>query len=98
MSDGDVEMVTYSIEDDEGDSSEVTLPAGLVDVFTEDGDTRADAVADVALMSFVGRAHSVVHHSQGEPSEELQALEQAALDLFEERFGVTYAEATGHDH
>ena len=99
MADGDdVETVTYSIEGPDGDAAEVALPGDLVDVFAEEGDSRTEVIADVTLMSFVGRAHSVVHHGQDEPSDELRALEQAALDLFEERFGMTYGEATGHQH
>jgi len=99
MSDADaVETVTFTIEGPDGESSDVTLPAGLVDLFAEEGDSRATVVADISLMAFVQRAHAVVHHSEGEPSDELRALEQSALDLFEERFGLTYAEATGHAH
>ena len=32
------------------------------------------------------------------PDEELRAIEADALERFEERFGVSYAEATGHSH
>lgn len=94
----DVETVTYRVESPDGDAAEVTLPGGLVDLFIEGEETRAQAVADVTLMAFVGRAHSIVHHSEGEVDEEVEALEAAALDLFEERFGMTYGEATGHQH
>lgn len=94
----DTESITFSVEGPDGESDEITLPAGLVDLFAEEGDTRTEVVADIGLMAFVQRAHSVVHHSQGEPDEELQELEQAALDLFEERFGMTFGEATGHQH
>ncbi len=94
----DTETVTFSVEGPDGETDEIELPAGLVDLFAEEGDTRAEIVADVGLMAFVQRAHSVVHHSEGQAGEELQALEEAALDLFEERFGMTFGEATGHQH
>jgi hypothetical protein len=94
----DVETVTFSVEGQDGETDEITLPEGLVDLFAEEGDTRTEVVADVGLMAFVQRAHSIVHHSQGEPGEELEELEEAALDLFEERFGLTFGEATGHQH
>jgi hypothetical protein len=49
-------------------------------------------------MSFADRAHALAHHAEGEADEELEAIEEAMLDRFEERFGMTYAEATGHSH
>lgn len=94
----DTETETYTVEAPDGSTDDVTLPAGLVDVFSEPDDAPAEVFGDVALMAFVQRAHAVVHHSEGETSQELQDIEAAALDLFEERFGVTYAEATGHQH
>jgi hypothetical protein len=94
----EVDTETYTVEAPDGSTGDVTLPAGLVDVFSEPDDTPAEVFGDVALMAFVQRAHAVVHHSEGDPGEELQAIEAAALDLFEDRFGVTFAEATGHSH
>lgn len=95
----DVDVVTFSIEGPDGATDDIDLPAGLVEMFAEeDDDSRAEVVADIALMSFVGRAHQVVHHSEGEPGEELEAIEEAALDIFEDRFDMTYGEATGHSH
>ena len=90
---------TFTIEDADGSTDELELPAELVELFSEeDDDSQAQVVGDIALMAFAQRAHMVVHHNEDEPSEELQAIEEATLDQFEERFGMTYGEATGHQH
>jgi len=90
---------TFTIEDADGNTDELTLPAELVELFSEeDDDSQAQVVGDMSLMAFAQRAHMVVHHNEDNPSEELQAIEEATLDQFEERFGMTYGEATGHQH
>ncbi|AHG03851.1 hypothetical protein HALDL1_09750 [Halobacterium sp. DL1] len=90
---------TFTIEDADGNTDELTLPAELVELFSEeDDDSQAQVVGDISLMAFAQRAHMVVHHNEDNPSEELQAIEEATLDQFEERFGMTYGEATGHQH
>ena len=93
----EVETISFAIEADDGTEDEVTLPAGLADLVAEGDQTSAETVGDVVLLSFASRAHHVVHHGEG-ADEELEAQEEAAMDLFEERFGVTFAEATGHHH
>ncbi|WP_255193937.1 DUF7545 family protein [Natronobeatus ordinarius] len=93
----DVETTTFTIESESGDEDEVTLPAGLVDLVADGDQSPAETVGDVALLSFASRAHHVVHHGQG-ADEDLEAQEARAMELFEERFGVTFAEATGHHH
>jgi hypothetical protein len=94
----ETEDLTFTVTDANGDESEVTLPGGLVDAFAEEGDTRAEVAGDVLQMAFTERAHAVVHHGEGEVGPGLEAAEERALDLFEKRFGVTYGEATGHQH
>ncbi|MFB6124069.1 MAG: hypothetical protein ABEJ78_11510 [Haloferacaceae archaeon] len=89
---------TYTIEAPNGDTDTVELPDGLVDVLSEQGESPATVVAEVALLSFVQRAHSIVHHSDGEVPEDLIEIDEKAEELFEERFGVSFAEATGHQH
>ena len=90
--------LTFDIEADDGTTDSFSVPAALVDRLSE-GDAPAAAVAgDVAVMAFAGRAHALVHHGHGEADEELAAAEASMLDLFEDRFGLSYAEATGHAH
>ena len=96
MSD-DVDTVTLSISADDDTTDEVEVPAGLVDIVAEGDQETAETVADVVLLSFASRAHHVVHHGQG-ADPELEAQEERIMELFEERFGVTFGEATGHQH
>ena len=93
----EVETISFAIQSDDGTADEVTVPAGLVDLVAEGGQSPAETVGDVVLLSFASRAHHVVHHGEG-ADEELEAQEEVVMDLFEERFGVTFAEATGHHH
>ncbi|WP_049921358.1 DUF7545 family protein [Halopiger djelfimassiliensis] len=92
----EVDTITFSINGDDT-ADEITVPAGLVDLVAEGDQTAAETVGDVVLLSFASRAHHLVHHGDG-ADEELEAQEERVMDLFEERFGVTFGEATGHQH
>ncbi|MFT4931384.1 MAG: hypothetical protein ACI91T_001259 [Natronomonas sp.] len=94
----DIETTTVRIESEDGATDELTLPQELIDMVDEGGQTEAEVVADVAMLSFASRVHHLVAHSEGEPDEEMQAIEGETMDRFEERFGMTFGEATGHDH
>mgnify|MGYP006296926901 CR=1 FL=1 len=91
----DTTLVTVTTPDGEED---VALPTGLLDMLAEEGESDADVVADLALMSCAQRVHAAVHHGQGGPDAEMEAIESTTMELFEERFGMTFGEATGHDH
>jgi len=92
------ETQTFTIVGPDGAENEVDLPIGLVDVLAEQGDDPTEVVGDVVMMGFAERAHAIVHHSQGETPEDLKEIADLAEELFEERFGMTFAEATGHQH
>ena len=94
----DVETATVRIESDDGEIDELTLPRELLAMVDEGGQSDAEIVADVAMLSFASRVHHLVAHSEGEPDEEMQNIEAETMDQFEERFGMTFAEATGHSH
>ena len=81
-----------------GEQTRFDLPAGLVDRLSEPGDSRATVVADIAVMAFTGRAHALAHHGEGDADQAVADIEADMLDRFEDRFGLTYAEATGHSH
>jgi len=89
--------VTVTI-DTKGSTEDITLPADLVE-FLAEGDPTATVVADITTFAFTQRAHAMAHHS-GEIPEDLdvEAIEDRAMELFEERFGASYEEVTGHSH
>lgn len=93
----DKHVVEISIEGPDGDDV-VELPARFIEMLAEDGQTPAAVVGDLALFGCAQRIHATVHHGEGDPGEELAAIEATTMDLFEERFGVSYGEATGHHH
>jgi hypothetical protein len=93
-----VDTETYTIEAPDGNSEAVELPEGLVDILSEQGEAKETVVADITLLAFAQRAHALVHHSEGEVTEDIAEIGETAEDLFEERFGVSFAEATGHQH
>ncbi|MFC7250204.1 hypothetical protein ACFQJ5_10185 [Halomicroarcula sp. GCM10025324] len=92
------DTVTLTIETDDA-TDELTVPSGLLDILREtDDETDPQVIGDLAMFGLAQRIHSAVHHAQGEPDAEIAALEEQTLDLFEERFGTTFGELTGHDH
>ena len=91
------ETVTLSIEGD-AETDEVTLPLGMLDLLREAEESDAEVVGDLALFSCAQRIHATVHHAEGGDTERYRAIEERTMALFEERFGATYGELTGHDH
>lgn len=93
----EVDTTTITITTDDDTTDDVTLPAGLIDLVAEGDQSSAETIGDVTLLSFASRAHHIVHHGN-ETDPELEAQEERVMELFEERFGVTFGEATGHQH
>jgi hypothetical protein len=91
------ETTTVTIEVD-GDSDEFTIPVTLTEALSEDDETSAEVVGNLALLGLAQQAHGIVHHSHGDVGEELEAAEEATLEEFEERFGQSFQEMTGHSH
>jgi hypothetical protein len=84
--------------DAEESSEEIALPADLVE-FLAEGDPAADVVADVTLFAFTQRAHTLAHHSDEIPEDaDFDAIDERAMELFEDRFGASFQEVTGHSH
>ena len=92
--------VTLRIEsaDDGDDKDEVTLPEEMLDLMREDGESDAEIVGDLALFSCAQRIHATVHHAEGGDTERYRKIEEQTMELFEDRFGASYAELTGHQH
>jgi len=93
----DAQTVEISIEGEDGDD-QLTLPASLLGMFAENDESDAEVVGDLAMINAAQQIHAATAHGHGEPSEEIQAVESQLMDLFEQRFGQTFGEMTGHDH
>ncbi len=91
------ETTTVTIEV-EGEQDEFSVPVALTEALSEGEETSADVVGNLALLGLAQQAHGIVHHSHGDVGEELEAAEQAMLDEFEQRFGQSFEEMTGHSH
>jgi len=93
-----MDSVSFQIEGPDG-TDEIELPEGILHLLSEDDDdSMAQVVGDIAVMAFASRAHAIAHHQEGEPNAEISELEEETMDVFEDRFGMTYGEATGHQH
>lgn len=91
------DTVTLQIDGPDG-SDEVTLPSELLELMREGEETDAEIVGDLALFSCAQRIHATVHHAEGGDTAEYKRIEETTMELFEDRFGASYAELTGHHH
>lgn len=81
------------------ETEEIELPADIVDLYREEAnESDAQVIADMLVMAFSERAHAIAHHGEGGDEETIQRIEDDMMAIFEDRFGMTYAEATGHSH
>lgn len=88
----------YAITIEAGDSTdEVSVPADALDALTEDG-TPAETAGDLVMLGLAQQLHGAVHHGHGDVDDELEAAEADLMEDFEERFGVSFGEMTGHSH
>jgi len=93
---GDTE--TYSITGPDDTEESFELPAGLVDILSEQGEPSTRVVSDVVVQAMAQQAHVIAHHSEGEVPDDIAAMSETAEALFEERFGQSLQEALGHSH
>ncbi len=92
------ETTTFTIEGDDGSSDRLSIPEQLLGMLRTGEESPAEIVGDLAMLTCAQQIHVVAHHTEGEMDEELAAVEARTMELFEERFGATYAEVTGHSH
>lgn len=90
--------VTFAIDSDDGSSDEVVVPTALLETLADGDETSAETLGDLAMLSAAQQVHAMLHHSPGEPDDDLKAIEEETMALFEDRFGVSFAEMTGHAH
>lgn len=91
------EDVTLTIEAPDGTQDTLTLPGPLLEMLAEADETAPEVVGDMAMLTCANQVHHAAHHGE-EVGEDLESTEERTMDLFEERFGVTFGEATGHSH
>ncbi|ERG89889.1 MAG: hypothetical protein J07HX5_02061 [halophilic archaeon J07HX5] len=96
-SDSETETVTVSLTTNDTTET-VTVSRAMIELLREDDETAPGVIGDMAVLSLAQQAHGIVHHSDGEVPEQIAAAEDHTMALFEERFGQSYAEMTGHDH
>lgn len=93
---GDTE--TYTVSGPDGDEDTFELPAGLVDVLSEQGEPSTRVISDVVVQAMAQQAHVIVHHAEGEVPDDLAEMNETAEELFEARFGQSLQDALGHSH
>jgi hypothetical protein len=91
------ETLTARIETDD-DSDPVEVPAALVDMLKEGEEATSEVLGNLVQIGLAQQAHAAVHHAEGEPDEVLVDAEALMMELFEDRFGQTFGEMTGHSH
>ena len=91
----DAEDVTVTV-DAAGDRRTLELPAGFVDLIREPGESAADVVADLVLLSAAQRTYEAVHFSEGGVPEEIEAVNERVQERFEAEFGTTIQDVAGY--
>lgn len=93
-----VTTTTFTIDGDDGSTDEISVPAPLLELLADGDESPAETLGDLAVLSCAQQVHAISHHSQGESDEGIEAIEEETMALFEERFGASFAEMTGHSH
>ena len=92
------ETQTLTITDESGGKDEIELPAGMVELIVPPELDPAEGIGDLVVASCAQRIHAVLHHSEEDSDDDLEAIEAAIMEQFEDRFGASFAEVTGHHH
>ena len=91
----DPDDVTVTI-DAEGDRRTLEIPVGFVDLLREPGESAADVVADVVLLSAAQRTYEAVHFSEGGVPEDIETVNERVQEVFEAEFGTTVQDVAGY--
>lgn len=79
-----------------GDRRTIELPTGFVEFIREPGESAADVVADLVLLSAAQRTYEAVHFSEGEIPGELHEIDERMQARFEAEFGTTIRDVAGY--
>ena len=97
----DLETTTVSLETDDAEDT-LELPVALIEMLTEGEEDVPTVVADIAMFGLAQRVHTAVHHSEGDPSTaveaDIEAIEAATDERFQERFGSSFEDLLDHSH
>lgn len=92
-----VETVSVTIET-EDNSDELEIPVDALDLLDEGDEGVPTVLGDLALLGVAQQIHGIIHHSQEDVGADIEAAEEKTMELFEERFGQSFADMVGHDH
>jgi hypothetical protein len=92
-----VDTQTYTIDGPDGEET-VELPTHIIDLMGRGEESGATIIGDIVIQAFAQQGHVLVHHAEGEASEEVLEANEKLEELFEERFGQSLADAMGHQH
>lgn len=91
------ETVTVTLETAESED-ELEVPAAAIDMLNESDEGVPTVIGDLAMLGVAQQLHGIIHHTQEDVGDDVEAAEEKTMELFEERFGRSFAEMTGHDH
>ncbi|WP_336326586.1 DUF7545 family protein [Halovenus sp. HT40] len=91
------ETVTVTIETDE-DEDELEIPVDAIELLNESDEGVPTVLGDLALLGVAQQIHGIIHHTQEDVGEDVEAAEEKTMELFEERFGQSFADMVGHEH
>ncbi|MXR50166.1 hypothetical protein GRX03_00890 [Halovenus sp. WSH3] len=91
------ETVTVTIETEDA-QDELEVPVDAIDLLNESDEGVPTVLGDLALLGVAQQVHGIIHHTQEEVGEDVEAAEEKTMELFEERFGQSFADMVGHDH
>ena len=89
---------TFTIEGPDGETDTVELPPVMLELMRDGDEPDAEIIADIVLQAFAQQAHARVHHAEGGVSETVEGANDTLEELFEQRFGLSLADAMGHQH
>lgn len=92
------DTITFTIDGDDGSTDAVSAPASLLELLADSDETPAETLGDLALLACAQQIHATVHHAQDDPVDDTRTIEEETMTLFEDRFGASFAEMTGHSH